>query len=194
MKTYDEKKNIIQSIISAWDGHYNFAEWLVRETRPSTIVELGVDYGYSLLTFASQGIGTVYGIDCFAGDQQTSFRDTERFVLEKFKQTEIDNVVLIKDYFSSANERWVKPIDILHIDGLHTYEAVKEDYDSWSKFVKDGGVILLHDTCVFDRNFGVWKLFEEIQLPKVNFQHSAGLGVISKDVNLISKISSAWKI
>jgi predicted O-methyltransferase YrrM len=191
MKTYEEKKKIIQSITSAWSGHYNFAEWLVKETKPSTIVELGVDYGFSLFTFASQQIGTVYGIDCFAGDQQTSFRNTEEFVLEKLKETEINNVVLIKDYFSLANKRWVKPIDILHIDGLHTYEAVKEDYENWSKFVKDDGVILLHDTCIYGGDFGVWKLFEGIQLPKVNFQHSAGLGVISKDINVISKISNA---
>lgn len=36
-------------------------------------------------------------------------------------------------------------ISILHIDGNHSYEAVKADIDSWGKFVTDGGWIIFDD-------------------------------------------------
>ncbi len=40
---------------------------------------------------------------------------------------------------------WDTKIDVLFIDGDHTYEGCKADIEVWSPFVKDGGVILFHD-------------------------------------------------
>ena len=42
----------IEEISSAARGHRAFFEWLVEHMRPSTIVELGVDRGYSTFVFA----------------------------------------------------------------------------------------------------------------------------------------------
>jgi predicted O-methyltransferase YrrM len=36
-------------------------------------------------------------------------------------------------------------IDFLMIDGDHTYEGVKADFEIYSKFVRKGGVIAFHD-------------------------------------------------
>ena len=52
-------------------------------------------------------------------------------------------------------------IDILHIDGLHTYDAVK-DFITWKNKIREGGSILFHDWNVRSEDFGVWKLWEEI--------------------------------
>jgi hypothetical protein len=55
-----------------------------------------------------------------------------------------------------------KEVDILHIDGSHHYEDVKKDFETWSQFVNDDGVILMHDTCVENfegMEYGVKKLF-----------------------------------
>ncbi|MFO0858768.1 MAG: class I SAM-dependent methyltransferase [Phycisphaerales bacterium] len=69
-----------------------------------------------------------------------------------------------------------KPIRLCFIDGDHSYEASKEDWTMWSKFVPVGGYICLHDvgswpgvtkfateltndpTCGFFRVFGVASL------------------------------------
>lgn len=38
-----------------------------------------------------------------------------------------------------------RPIDVLFIDGDHTYEGVKRDYEMYSPLVRDGGLIGFHD-------------------------------------------------
>ncbi len=40
---------------------------------------------------------------------------------------------------------WTKPIGLLFIDGLHTYEGCKTDLEDWSGFVPSGARIAVHD-------------------------------------------------
>ena len=41
---------------------------------------------------------------------------------------------------------WASEIDMLLIDGDHSFEAVKRDFTDWSPFIKPGGIIAFHDT------------------------------------------------
>ena len=174
-----------------WRDHRLFADWLIRRTEPETVVDLGVDYGYSTFCFALPEIGHVYGIDSFEGDEHAGVKETYDFVLKKRDELELDNITFIKGYFDDVVKTWEKPIDILHIDGLHTYEAAKNDFEKWSPLLKENGVILMHDTMV--ERFGVKDFFEEIDLPKTNFKHCNGLGVISKNSNLINEINKNFE-
>lgn len=183
------REKLIDGILSAWKGHSTFAQWLVNELKPNTIVDLGVDYGFSTFTFALPQIGTVYGVDSFQPDPQTgAHNDQKEKVYGTLNQLELNNVKIIEGYFSDVVKTWDKPIDILHIDGYHSYEAVKEDFNNWSKFLTDNGVILFHDTCVFEDSFGVRKFFRELDWPKLNFKNSYGLGVATKNVELLNMI------
>lgn len=184
----------LDDLHSCWRGHRKFAEWLVASTNPEVVVDLGVDHGFSTFCFAMPRIGHVYGVDSFEGDQYAGERNdaTYRLVLDKQEKLHLkDNVTFIKGYFDDVAKTWDKKIDILHIDGDHSYESVKNDYETWSKFLKEGGVILFHDTAVEELNgnqYGVKKFFEELDMPKVNFTHTYGLGVASHNTKLIDYI------
>lgn len=51
----------------------------------------------------------------------------------------------IKGLSVPAAETWKDPIDIVFIDGDHTYEAVCADIRAWAPHIKPGGIMCLHD-------------------------------------------------
>ena len=186
---YSEKR-----IRSAWRGHHYFALWLVKELQPLTIVDLGVDKGFSTFIFGAQNIGKVYGIDwfkkyCFLGDGIDDYIPTMRNKRKMEKKFLITNITIIRSKFSEVAKKWKKNIDILHIDGTHTYKDVKEDYQTWIKFLNENSIILFHDINIYK---GLTRFFNELNLPKYKFTHSYGLGVVSKNKETISKIKEIW--
>jgi hypothetical protein len=64
---------------------------------------------------------------------------------------------------------------MIFIDGGHIYSQVKHDYNKWSKQLKKGGYILLHDCTL--QYLGILRLCGEIQL-KNEMQFIEQLGCI----------------
>lgn len=179
------KTNYVQKLLkhdSAWKGHGFLAMELVETFKPETIVDLGVDYGFSTFCLGYPQIGNVYGIDWFQGDDHAGHRDTLAEVNALYddvrKNYGVSNIEFIKSDFAEAAKSWSKQIDLLHIDGFHSYEAVKSDYDSWIGFCKQDAIILFHDVESFPETVGVF--FEQLEGFKIIHKGSAGLGIFTR--------------
>ncbi|MDZ7782669.1 MAG: class I SAM-dependent methyltransferase [Halioglobus sp.] len=91
---------------------------------------------------------------------------------------------LLRMFFNDALQHFNDDsIDLLHIDGLHTYEAVQEDFNNWYPKLKPGGIMLFHDVMAKIKDFGVWRFFEDLEREHeetFKFNHGYGLGVLRK--------------
>lgn len=83
----------------------------------------------------------------------------------------------------------VNPIDFLFIDGDHSYEGVKQDFEMYAPFVRPGGIIAFHDINDTERhrerNVYVGKFWNEIKDKYEHYEFNAnedwaGIGVIVK--------------
>ncbi|KFM99675.1 class I SAM-dependent methyltransferase [Bacillus clarus] len=184
---FDNLSHIIRTN-SAWSGHLNFAYDLVRFHQPEKVVELGTLLGASFFSFC-QGIkdgglsAKCFAVDTWIGDGHTGPYGEGVFqIVKKVTNYHYPNIgTLIRSTFDDAVSRFEdETIDILHIDGYHTYEAVSHDYETWLPKVADNGIVLFHDIAVTTGDFGVYKLWDEVKVryPHLQFEHSYGLGVL----------------
>lgn len=173
----------------AWAGHIPFAFWLMNALKPSTFVELGTHSGNSYFAFCQAvkelGLGAqCYAVDTWQGDDHAGRYGDEIFTtVTRHHDSHYKSFSkLVRSTFDQALAGFAdKSIDLLHIDGLHTYEGVRHDFESWFPKLTSNAIVLFHDTNVLDRGFGVFKLWEELaaKYPSLEFLHSNGLGVIS---------------
>ena len=172
----------------AWTGHIPFAQALICIMRPKVFVELGTHSGNSFCAFCQairdEKLGTYsYAVDTWGGDDQAGYYDDAVFNdLAPYVHAAYSRFAkLLRMTFNEGLSQFDDgSIDLLHIDGLHTYEAVRHDFEAWKGKLSPRGVVLFHDTQVFDRDFGVYRLWAELREEYCGFEflHSHGLGIL----------------
>lgn len=115
-----------------------------------TYVEIGVDQGKSLYIArqVAKPSVKVYGVDL---REDPKVKDT----------------IFIQGDSKVLPENWDAKIDVLFIDGDHTYEGCKADMETWIPFVKKNGVVLFHD-CDESSPGVVWAVAEYANTHTIN--------------------------
>lgn len=185
---------VLKSVPSAWKAHIEFAIWLTCRFLPRIVVDLGVDYGSSTFAWGASGLSQVIGIDWFQGDPQTGLRDNHAGVLALgdalVREHRYENTVRIwRSSFKEAATNFPHKADVLHFDGLHTYDAVTNDLENWLPKLAKGGLVVMHDVRAFR---DVEKAFGKLHA-KTTIDHSYGLGIASTDASKIAIVEKEWK-
>ena len=76
-------------------------------------------------------------------------------------------------------------IDLLFIDGGHTYESVKMDYEMYCPFVRSGGWIGFHDINSCSKEFmevdRFWKERKGLKFEFNEYKDKNGIGILRKE-------------
>jgi predicted O-methyltransferase YrrM len=171
---------------SAWRGLASLGYEIIRHYRPAVVVELGTYVGQSALAMglALRNVGEggrIYAVDTWLGDEQNGYYAGQVYqvFLDRVSKLGLDSVIVpLRMTFDEARQNVPRAIDLLHIDGLHTWEAVTHDWETYVPLVRPGGLVMFHDVNTWYpdmRRFwrSMAKRYEGYLIP-----YSHGLGVI----------------
>ncbi|HEY0704384.1 MAG TPA: class I SAM-dependent methyltransferase [Candidatus Acidoferrales bacterium] len=156
-------------------------------TGRSSIVEIGVAEGVSALAVREkmEADGTLYLIDPFHLSRVPALNFIQRTALRVVGSCPRGQVVWMQQFSSDAAKNWNRPIDLLVIDGDHAEAAVQDDWETWSRFVVPGGLVMFHDANLFA---GGWTTPDFGPLRVVNRLFRSGQNSPWKIVNEIDSI------
>lgn len=126
---------------------------VARGIEPETVLEIGTGAGGTLFLFTrvSKPDSVLVSIDLppsavgigyprWKERLYRSFaRNSQRIELVRGNSHEDSTVSAVKQTLGSRG------VDVLFIDGDHTYEGVKKDFDLYSPLVRKGGIVAFHD-------------------------------------------------
>ena len=120
----------------------------------SSIVEVGCWAGQTTLTLAKAGVSRIYAVDHWKGSKGDHLRATveelgEDMVFRTFcrnlKEYLFATVIPCRGPSLLWASVWPFEVDMVFIDGDHSYEAVLADICAWSKHIRKGGILCGHD-------------------------------------------------
>lgn len=162
---------------SAWVNEASFYKHYLQGREINAILEVGVHFGYSLFTFCNDfPDALVMGVDNFSMHDSHEAKHHLAKFLPNFPNARVfegDGVELGKSWRRS---KFYVDIDLLHIDGAHEYDDVKNDFEAWITHVSPGGVVMFHDVAMHADTVG--KFFKSLPGTKHMKQN---LGVWYKD-------------
>lgn len=135
---------------------------MVRGRRLDTVVEIGTARGGVLYCLAQVAAADAHliSIDLPGGDNCGGQSEEEREVFASFCQhpQRVDFIPSSSFYHSTRQRLGAlldgRRIDLLFIDGDHSYGGVRSDFEVYRPFVAPDGLVVLHDICLFPEEWG----------------------------------------
>jgi predicted O-methyltransferase YrrM len=110
-----------------------------------TIVELGAFEGVStrVMRDAMASDAHLYAVDPFVANRY-GFCVQHAIFWREVGHSANGHVILIRQFSHEAIASWREPIDLLFLDGDHSFEGVTRDFREWGRYVRPSGIILVH--------------------------------------------------
>jgi cephalosporin hydroxylase len=167
---------------------------ILKKEEPKFILEIGTAFGGTLFLFTriASNDAQIISIDLPGGNFGGGYIKTRMKLYNEFGMNNQKIFLIRKNSHKKETFEEVKEIlsdsklDFLFIDGDHTYEGIKRDFELYSPLVKKGGLIVLHDivkceikgcdvSIFWDEIKSKYKIIEIIEDKNQNW---AGLGLI----------------
>jgi predicted O-methyltransferase YrrM len=164
----------------------------VRKLYPLRVLEIGTHKGGTLFlwTRLARRDGTIVSIDLPGGKFGGGYGQFRAAIYRRFSSKgQTLHLLRCNSHDRSTFEKARQlfgdaPIDLLFIDGDHTYEGVKADWEMYSPLVRPGGMIVFHDIGKNYDDTEVKKLWDSIK-PNFNCREYAidrqgyyGVGIV----------------
>lgn len=167
---------------------------MVRSERPSTVLEIGSYTGGTLGLFCKLAEPDALLVSV---DLPAEYGGATAAKLETLARTNQRVVALRRDSHADETRAEVerllagRQVDVLMVDGDHSYHGVRRDFELYSPLVRDGGLIAFHDIVPHVRVPGVeverlWAelkaVYEHVELVEpvleLGFGPWGGIGVL----------------
>lgn len=171
---------------------------ILQSLRPKCAIEIGTYRGGTLyfLTRLADPRATIISIDLPGGGFGGGYGSRRAWLYRRMARPGQRIHTLRGDSHSGAMVERARrvlrhePLDYLFIDGDHTYDGVKRDFELYAPFVRRGGIIVFHDITEqpTENLCEVWRLWNQV---KAHYRYSeivedprqgwAGIGVLFID-------------
>lgn len=156
----------------------------VLERKPNSYLEIGIGNGGSWLTFSHinrKTLKTSHAVDNLSYYQAIGQKIQEIDYIKEFLSLEIEDVQFhnmdSKVYLTNCTNRY----DVIFIDGDHSYEGVKSDYQHALPLINNNGIMIFHDIASVGAP-GVVKFWNEIKKhhnhEEFIYSNTCGMGLI----------------
>jgi cephalosporin hydroxylase len=124
--------------------------------KPRRVLEIGTARGGTLYlwTQAAADDAVIVSVDLPGGDFGGAYPRCRMPFYREFARPGQTMHLLRADSHQPQTREQVQsllhsaPLDFLFIDGDHTYEGVRQDFEMYSPLVRSGGLVAFHDTAV----------------------------------------------
>ncbi len=160
---------------------------IILETRPEFVFETGTQRGQStktiLLAMKENNFGKLISVDHksrydILDYEYPDLKEYWNFI--KGSSHDAKTLQAVKETLPEG-----KLFDVFFVDGDHSYEGVKADFNDYYPLIKKGGLIIMHDVC--NANAGVKDFWPEIKDDKFLFNWGKAQNSIIPGLGLVRK-------